>query len=54
MSSAIEFNRSTIKIYDGSLTMMINTILALEERVININQDEISTKNINQIIIKYT
>ena len=47
MSSAMEFNRSTIKLYDGSLPTMVNSILALEEKTINLNQDEISIKNIS-------
>lgn len=42
MTSAMEFNRSTIKVYNGSLPAMINAILAAEEKAIKINQSEIT------------
>ena len=42
MTSATEFNRSTINIYDGRLTTLINAVFALEEKMLNINADSLS------------
>lgn len=42
MTSAIEFNRTKIKVYDGSLPTVVNAILAAEEDIIRINNAEIN------------
>ena len=42
MTSATEFNRSTINVYDGRLTTLINAVFALEEKMLNINADSLS------------
>lgn len=41
MSSAIEFTRKTIKVYDQSLPTVIDTIIAAEEDFINLNAAEL-------------
>jgi len=42
MTSAIEFNRSTINIYDGRLPALVHAVFALEEKMLNINADSLS------------
>ena len=46
MTSAIEFNRSIINVYDGRLTTLINAVFALEEKMININTDSLNDTDI--------
>ena len=41
MSSAIEFTRNPIKVYDGTLPRLVDSILSLEEESIDLNNDEI-------------
>lgn len=49
MSSATEFTRNPIKVYDGSLPTVINAIFALEEKMININNNDINEKTTDTI-----
>lgn len=42
MSSAIEFCRTKIKVYNGSLPAVINAILAAEEKLLKLNTSEIN------------
>lgn len=44
--SATEFTQATIKVYNGSLPAVIESILALEEEFINSNEEELNDDNL--------